>query len=86
MNIPNEMNDAFRLAAQRIYRRLNRRLLLWPLHSIDKEIERTLDYEKDPRFIRYMKMRFEKAIEDHEAGRFIDADVVFKDIRNRHSW
>ena len=53
---------------------------------MDDEIEQTLDYEKDPRFIRYMKMRLEKAIEDREAGRLIDADVVFKDIRNRYGW
>ena len=53
---------------------------------IDDERERTLDYEKDPRFVRYMKMRLEKAIEDREAGRLVDADVVFANIRDRYGW
>ena len=53
---------------------------------IDDERERTLDYEKDPRFVRYMKMRLEKAIEDREAGLLVDADVVFANIRDRYGW
>ena len=52
----------------------------------DNKTEQTLEYEKDPRFVQYMKMRLEKAIEDREAGSLIDADVVFADIRNRHGW
>jgi len=52
----------------------------------DNKVEQTLDYEKDPRFVQYMKMRLDKAIEDREAGRLIDADVVFASIRNRHGW
>jgi len=53
---------------------------------MDTETEHTLDYEKDPRFVQYMKKRLEKAIEDREAGRLIDADVVFADIRKRFGW
>jgi len=53
---------------------------------IENETERTLDYEKDPRFIEYMKQRLEKAIEDREAGRLIDADVVFAGIRDKYGW
>ena len=53
---------------------------------LDNETEQTLEYEKDPRFVQYMKMRLDKAIEDREAGLLIDADVVFADIRNRHGW
>jgi len=45
-----------------------------------------LEFEKDPRFVQYMKMRLDKAIDDREAGRLIDADVVFADIRDRHGW
>ena len=52
----------------------------------DNNIEQALEYEKDPRFVQYMKMRLEKAIEDREAGRLIEADTVFTDIRNRHGW
>jgi len=55
-------------------------------HATENEIEQTLEYEKDPRFVEYMKMRLDKAIEDREAGRLIDADVVFADIRDRHGW
>ena len=50
------------------------------------EIEQTLDYEKDSRFAQYMKIRFEKAIEDREADRLVDADVVFASIRDRYGW
>ena len=50
------------------------------------EIDHDLDYEKDPRFIQYMKVRLEKAIEDREAGRLVDAAVVFADIRDRYGW
>lgn len=53
---------------------------------IEKDSEQTLEYEKEPRFVQYMKTRLDKAIEDREAGRLIDADVVFVDIRNRHGW
>jgi hypothetical protein len=53
---------------------------------IDNEIWQTLDYEKDPRFVSYMKMRLEKAIEDRETGRLVDADVVYADIRKRYGW
>jgi hypothetical protein len=53
---------------------------------IDNETEQRLDYEKDQRFIQYMKMRLEKTIEDREAGRLVDADVVFADIRDRYGW
>ena len=53
---------------------------------IENEIERTLDYEKDPRFVEYMKQRLDRAIEDHEAGRLIDADVVFAGIRDKYGW
>jgi hypothetical protein len=45
-----------------------------------------LNYEKDPRFVRYMRMRLEKAIEDRNAGRLADADEVFASIRNRYGW
>jgi hypothetical protein len=55
-------------------------------NATDNKIEQSLEYEKDPRFVQYMKMRLEKAIEDREAGRLIEADVVFADIRNRHGW
>ena len=54
--------------------------------AIDGEIEQTLNYEKEPRFVRYMNMRLEKAIEDREAGRLVDADVVFTGIRDRYGW
>ena len=53
---------------------------------INSEIEQMLDYEKNPRFIYYMKMRLEKTIEDREAGRLVDADVVFANIRDRYGW
>jgi len=53
---------------------------------VGDEIEQTLDYEKDPRFVQYMRMRLEQAIEDREAGRLVDADVVFADIRDKHGW
>ena len=49
----------------------------------ENEIDKTLEYEKDTRFVQYMKMRLDKAIEDREAGRLIDGDVVFADIRDR---
>jgi hypothetical protein len=54
--------------------------------AIDNEIEQTLDYEKDPRFVQYMKMRLEKATIDREAGRLVDADVVYAGIRDRYGW
>ena len=53
---------------------------------IDSETERTLDYEKDPRFVEYMKIRLDRAIEDREAGRLVDADVVFAGIREKYGW
>jgi len=55
-------------------------------HVTENETEQTLEYEKDPRFVKYMKMRLDKAIEDREAGRLIDADVVFASIRDQHGW
>jgi hypothetical protein len=56
--------------------------------TADSEKERDLDYdyEKDPRFVRYMKTRLENAANDRMAGRLADADVVFADIRNRYGW
>jgi hypothetical protein len=54
--------------------------------SFDRETERDFDYEKDPRFVRYMKMRLGKAIEDRNAGRLVDADAVFANIRDKHGW
>jgi hypothetical protein len=54
--------------------------------AVNNETEYDIDYEKDPRFVRYMKMRLEKAKEDREAGRLVDADVVFANIRDRHGW
>jgi hypothetical protein len=44
------------------------------------------NYEKDPRFVMYMKTRLDKVIEDRKAGRLIDADVVFAGIRDKHGW
>jgi hypothetical protein len=54
--------------------------------AVTNETERYIDYEKDPRFVRYMKMRLEKAKVDRETGRLVDADVVFANIRDRHGW
>jgi hypothetical protein len=54
--------------------------------EIIDETKSNLDYEKDPRFVRYMNMRLEKAIADRNADRLVDADVVFADIRNRYGW
>ena len=54
--------------------------------AAENEVDQTLDYEKDPRFIYYMKMRLAQAIEDREAGRLIDADIVFAEIRDRYGW
>jgi hypothetical protein len=54
--------------------------------TVNSETKHDIDYEKDPRFVLYMKMRLEKAKEDREAGRLVDADVVFADIRDRHGW
>jgi hypothetical protein len=54
--------------------------------AIDCETEYDLNYEKDPRFVLYMKMRLEKAIEDRETGRLVDANVVFANIRDRYGW
>ena len=59
--------------------------------SIDQDVTenvivQALEFEKDPRFVQYMKMRLDKAIDDREAGRLIDADDVFADIRDRHGW
>ena len=53
---------------------------------IDDETERTLDFEKDPRFVEYMKMRLERATIDREAGRLIDAEDVFAGIREKYGW
>jgi len=53
---------------------------------IDNEVERTLEYEKDPSFIEFMKMRLDSAIKDREAGRLVEADAAFMDIRNRYGW
>jgi hypothetical protein len=54
--------------------------------TVNGEAKRDIDYEKDPRFVRYMKMRLEKVKEDRKAGRLIDADVVFANIRDKHGW
>jgi len=56
------------------------------LNNTDIKKEQALEYENDPRFVQYMRMRLDKAIEDHEAGRLIEADVVFASIRNQHGW
>ena len=53
---------------------------------IEKNTEQTHEFENDSRFVQYMKMRLDKAVEDRKAGRNIDADVVFADIRNRYGW
>ena len=53
---------------------------------VSNETVRSLDYEKDPRFVEYMKQRLERAIEDRENGRLVDADVVFAGIREKYGW
>jgi hypothetical protein len=45
-----------------------------------------LDYEKDSRFINYMKARLEQATRDREAGILIDSETVFAGIRDRYGW
>jgi hypothetical protein len=54
--------------------------------TVSSKKDHDLDYEKDPRFVRYMEMRLEKAIEDRKAGRLIDAEVVFSNIRDQYGW
>ena len=54
--------------------------------GISNDTEQTLDYEKDLRFVEYMKQRLDKAIKDREAGRLVDADVVFAGIRDKYGW
>jgi hypothetical protein len=54
--------------------------------KIDDYTDDILDYEKDPRFIRYMKARLERALEDRDAGRLIDSETVFAGIRDRYGW
>ncbi|MDR0853460.1 MAG: hypothetical protein LBN34_03745 [Clostridiales Family XIII bacterium] len=45
-----------------------------------------LDYERDTRFIAYMKSRLEQAKIDRESDRLIDSDTVFSGIRERFGW
>jgi hypothetical protein len=52
--------------------------------TVNSKEDHGLDYEKDPRFVRYMEMRLEKAVEAREAGRLVDAAVVFSNIRDRY--
>jgi hypothetical protein len=43
-----------------------------------------LDYEKDSRFVAYMKLRLEAAVKDREAGKLVNSDAVFAEIRDRY--
>ena len=54
--------------------------------TAENEKEQIYDYEKDPRFLQYMRSRLKDAIEDRKEGRLVDADVVFSSIRNRYGW
>ncbi|GHU62236.1 hypothetical protein AGMMS49983_03330 [Clostridia bacterium] len=55
-------------------------------YIVDDQADDTLDYEKDPRFIRYMKSRLEHALADRDAGLLIDSETVFSSIRDRYEW
>jgi hypothetical protein len=50
------------------------------------DINNELDYEKDSRFIAYMKLRLATAVKDREAGKLVNSDVVFADIRDKYGW
>jgi hypothetical protein len=49
-------------------------------------IDNVLNYEKDPKFVDYMKSRLDAAIRDREDGNLIDSDAVFTNIRDRYGW
>jgi hypothetical protein len=51
-----------------------------------ENVDDALAYEKDPKFIEYMRLRLDRAIEDREAGKLVDSEAVFADIRSRYGW
>jgi hypothetical protein len=46
----------------------------------------TWDYERDPRFLEYLRGRLEAAIAAKESGHLTDAKDVFAAIRRKHGW
>jgi hypothetical protein len=44
------------------------------------------DYEKDPRFIEYMKSRLDAALKAKEEGKLIDSAKVFSDLKEKYGW
>jgi hypothetical protein len=54
--------------------------------NMDSSGSSGFDYEKDPRFIHFMKSRLDRVIEEREAGRLVDAKVVYANIKEQHGW